>query len=236
MAVITDLYLPPDADDVARACGPRRGRVTPPGIRRCTSSVLSQMSEERWLAPAISYQIHPITDRATDWMELSGRIRLSSPLLMHRLRRASSVVFGVCTIGPKLSQQASAWFAERERLKAVILDDIGTTVLFKLGDHLEALISKQSSAMGLEASGPSSPGEEGFDVTAQAQVLELAGGSDIGVVVKGGGLLVPHKSMTSVIGLGEKMTRWSRGDTCAACSASERCPYRHGSVEGGTAA
>jgi len=236
MAVITDLDLPPDADDVARACGPRRGRVTPPGIRRCTSSVLSQMSEERWLAPAISYQIHPITDRATDWMELSGRIRLSSPLLMHRLRRASSVVFGVCTIGPKLSQQASAWFAERERLKAVILDDIGTTVLFKLGDHLEALISKQSSAMGLEASGPSSPGEEGFDVTAQAQVLELAGGSDIGVVVKGGGLLVPHKSMTSVIGLGEKMTRWSRGDTCAACSASERCPYRHGSVEGGTAA
>jgi hypothetical protein len=155
---------------------------------------------------------------------------------MHRLRRASSVVFRVCTIGPKLSQQASAWFAEGERLKAVILDDIGTTALFKLGDRLEALISKQSSAMGLEASGTSSPGEEGFAVTAQAQVLELAGGGDIGVVLTGGGVLVPHKSMTSVIGLGEQMTAWSRGDTCAACSASERCPYRHGSVEGGTAA
>ena len=194
------------------------------------------MHEEQWLAPAISYRIHPITDRAADWMELSGRIRLNAPLLMHRLRRASSLAFGVCSIGPKISQQVSDWFAGRERLKAVLLDDIGTLALFKLGDYLEALISRQSLAMGLQASGTLSPGEEGFDLTAQAEVLELAGGGDIGVLVRGGSLLVPHTSTTSVIGLGEQMTSWSRDDSCATCRAGRRCPYRHDSVEGGTRA
>ncbi len=236
MAVITDLYLPLNADDVARACEPRRERRTSPAILDCISSVLAQMHEEQWLGPAISYQVHPITDRATHWIELSGRIRLTSPLLLHRLRRASSMVFGVCSIGPKISQQATGWFAVRERLKAVVLEGIGTVALFKLGDYLGALISKQSLAMGLQASGVSSPGEEGFDLTAQADVLELAGGSDIGVLAKGGGLLVPHTSMTSVIGLGENMSAWRRGDSCAACNARERCPYRHDSVEGGTTA
>ena len=56
--------------------------------------------------------------------------------------------------------------------------------------------------------------------------MELAGGAKIGVSLTKSGILVPRKSVSMVIGIGPKMTRWTQAEVCARCSLRETCPYK----------
>ena len=161
--------------------------------------------------------------------------RLDSSLVARYLGQATHLVFGVCTLGEKLQQQMRMNFDQKKQLQAVLLDEIGTLLLYKLCDHFEEIMCQQAKVMQLQASGAFNPGDEGFDISQQGRVLELAGGRDVGVTLQGGGILVPHKSITAVVGLGRRMPVNTRAERCARCHSRDRCPHRQDIAAGAVA-
>ncbi|HXQ25068.1 MAG TPA: hypothetical protein VN822_01550 [Candidatus Acidoferrales bacterium] len=226
MGVITNLRVPLSIEDVTHAWGARRGKLASPRMLALVAELLERAETENWLQPAVSFQVWPIVEHGPGWMELSNGSRLKARLLSHYLRGASHLALGICTVGAAVENRVSEWFAASERLRAVVLDDIGSLALYRLSDQIEALLQKEAEARGLEASGVLSPGEDGFELTEQAKVAELAGGKSIGISITSTGMMIPRKSLSMVMGFGAQMPKWGRGERCARCGARERCPHR----------
>ena len=235
MTVITNLRVPLSLDGVTRAWGSRRARLASPRMLSLVTELLERVDTENWLQPAVSFRAWPVVESGPGWMELSGGSRLRASLLSHYLRGASHLALGVCTVGAAIENHVSEWFAANERLRAVVLDDIGTFALYRLSDQFETLLQKEAAVLGLEASGVLSPGEDGFELSEQAKVAELAGGESIGVSITSTGMLIPRKSLSMVMGFGALMPKWGRGERCARCGARERCPHRQQVLAGAPA-
>jgi hypothetical protein len=226
MPVITDRRLPLTVEDVTSAWGSRRARLTSARMIALLSELLARIEAEHWIQPKISFQVWPVVGGGRGWLELRGGLRISSRMLGHYLPGATHVAAGVCTIGDAVENHVSEGFAASDRLRAVMLDEIGTLVLFRLADQLEESMRAEAAQFGLEAGGVLNPGEDGFEISQQAAIVELAGGVNIGVSQTTTGMLIPRKSLSMVVGFGERMPKWSRGERCARCGARERCPHR----------
>jgi len=226
MPVITYPRLLLTVEDVTSSWGSRRARLTSARMMALLSELLARIEAEHWIQPKIGFQVWPVVGRGQEWLELRGGSRISSRTLGHYLPGAIHVAAGVCTIGDAVEKHVSEGFAASDRLRAVMLDEIATLTLFRLGDQLEESMQAEAGQHGLEASGALSPGEDGFEISQQAVVLELAGGANLGVSQTTTGMLIPRKSLSMVVGFGARMAKWSRGERCARCGARERCPHR----------
>lgn len=200
-------------------------------IRAAASALLAHAEAEQWLRPAISYALWPIAATHSDGMELAGGVRLRSVQAAHRLRGAAWLAAGVCTLGGRLERQVRASFSAGEHLQAVLLDEIGTRALFRLADDLEAQLRREARQLGFMASGVLNPGEPGFSLREQRTVMELAGAARIGVSATTEGVMSPGKTLTLIMGLGEAMPFWGRGESCARCRAQPRCTLRRAAAD-----
>ena len=226
MPVITDLRLPMTIEEVISSWGSRRTRLASARMTAMLSDLVTRIESNHWIEPKISFEVWPIVSGGPDCFELSGGLRISSHRLRHHLPGASHLAAGVCTVGGALEKQVSAWFATSDRLRAVMLDEIGTLALFRLGDRVEELMRAEAGKYGLAASGVLSPGEDGFEISQQAAVLQLARSAEIGILQRTSGMLTPRKSLSMIVGFGARMPVWTRGERCAHCGARDRCPHR----------
>lgn len=219
-------WLVPDIGDLRRHWGEQRMRLANSRVLSTVTEILARIDDERWVRPESVYRIRPVEAGGPGWLELGGRTRLRSPLAAHRMRRATRLAVGICTLGAGLDERVRETFAAGEALRAVLLDEIGSLMIYRLADRLERLIRSEARRLGLEASGVLCPGDPGFDLHEQRLLLDLAGGSSVGVSVTPGGMLTPQKSLTLVMGLGTRMPAWSHADNCARCRARNSCPHR----------
>lgn len=226
MPASMNLSVPLSVEDVTRSWGSRAARLASPRMLALVAELLKRAKTENWIQPAVSFRVWPIVEQGPGWMELGNGSRLQARLLSHHLRGASHLALGICTVGAALENRVSEWFALSERLRGVVLDEIGTLVLYRLSDQLETLLQKEAEILRLEASGVLNPGEDGFDLLEQAKIAQLAGGDRIGVSVTPTGMLIPRKSLSLVMGFGAHMQKWGRGERCARCGARDRCPHR----------
>ncbi len=232
MPASTNLSVPLSVEDVTRSWGSRSARLASPRMLGLVAELLERAETENWIQPAVSFQVWPVLQFGPGWTELSNGSRLRAQVLSLHLRKATHLALGVCTVGAAVETRVSDWFATGERLRAVVLDEIGTLVLYRLGDQLEAQMAKQAAILGLDASGVLNPGEDSFDISEQTTVVHLAGGESIGVSVTSAGMLIPRKSLSLLMGFGARMPQWSRGERCARCGARERCPHRQQTLAG----
>lgn len=226
MPVFTNLRFTLTVEEVTASWGSRQARLASPRMVTMLSELLARTEANRWIQPKISYDVWPVVSSGPTWLDLHGGSQISSRTLGHHLPGAIQLAAGVCTIGDEVENQVREAFAASDRLRAVLLDEIGTLALFRLEDQLEELMQGEAAKRGLEAGGVLSPGEDGFEISQQAAVLELAHAAEIDVSQTSSGMLMPRKSLSMVVGFGTRMPKWSRGDRCASCGARERCPHR----------
>lgn len=234
MPTISDIPIRLSLDDIRCAWGAERVRVLSLPLANSLQQLLRQIEANRWLDAAINYRVLEVTGSGPGRLEAGGAV-LDSALLARYLQQATHLVFGVCTLGEGLLRHMREFFDSKRPSQAVLLDEIGTLLLYKLGDHFEEMMCQQAKTMGLQASGAFNPGDEGFDINLQGTVLKLAGGADIGVTMQGRSILVPHKSLTAVIGLGRNMPAYTRAERCARCHSRDRCPHRQDLAAGALA-
>jgi hypothetical protein len=198
-----------------------------PRVRARLGDILARIDDEHLLQPVGSYEIWPVAQQRPGRLMLENGMVLAAPLLGHHFRRARALAAVTASIGARLGEQVSAWFAAGKYLRAVLLDEIGNFALGRLTAQLYEAVEADGRRRGLSVSSPLHPGnDDGFGLDAQPDVLALSGGEALGISLSRTGMMLPEKSRSAVLGLGRDMPRWSRAQGCARCKSRARCAHR----------
>jgi len=226
MPVIRDIPLSLKTGEVLRREGFRGHSKIRPEIKSLILELLASVENAHLLEPAVAYEIHSITEMSHGQLSLEGNLVVPGPLLPSLLPEAKELAVVVCTIGPKLEKQVTDYINGGEPLRGMLLDGIGSAAVDSLSREVCKFITGEASSRGYQASSPISPGMPGLPITEQWQLFKLVPAREIGVSLTSSGIMVPLKSASMVIGIGPKMTTWTRAEVCARCSLRKTCPYR----------
>jgi hypothetical protein len=206
-----------------------RGQGADPQIVRDSKPALLQAAE-RARAEGLAL-IHPmaittevvVKEHRHERIRLVGGMALTGPLVTHQLGGAQRVAAAVCTIGPELENTTANIFSD-DPLYALALDGLGNAAVESLAQQVCGQIAGKVKDEGLQASSPLSPGAPEWPVeVGQPQIFALLDPSKAGVRLSSGGMMIPKKSVSFVVGLGQEMSQTSM---CSICSLQNTCRYR----------
>lgn len=195
-------------------------------IRSLLPEVLSDIGNEGWIAPKSCFEIEAVERIGRGRVILDGGVTLFAPLVAHRLGRATHILFGAATIGTAMADEIRRCFTDGQNLKAVLMEEMANIALFEAANELLLAADHRASAMGLNTSGPLSPGDfEGFGLDQQGKVISLARADRLDITLTRAGQMHPVHSVSVIIGIGKKMRKWTRIDDCKACRSRDRCSH-----------
>ena len=139
----------------------------------------------------------------------------------------TALVAGLVTIGHHLEQQVTSYLERDLSFKALVLDAAGSAAVEEAADRLGAFIvqdddnpTKSTQQCRL------SPGYGRFPLEAQKQLFRMLPHQSIGVHLTKEFMMVPQKSISFVLLLGEKEVKTPAGlSGCRHCGMT-RCRYR----------
>jgi len=150
------------------------------------------------------------------------------------LPNTGGVVIAVVSIGEGIEH-----IAERERslgrlALAMIFDAFGSAAVEAAADVVESDMASVAAARGVRCSRRFSPGYGGWEVAEQRWILEALRAREIGVTLTEGCMMIPRKSVTFAVTVGENPIEMRDDNICASCGAvdcrwrdtPERCPVR----------
>lgn len=202
-----------------------RGLVRPRTIE-LLQTIINDLERSSHLRPEIAYNIVPVTQVKDGCLYLANHKILPVPLTTHKLRHISHLLVGVCTLGDQVGPAISQLFRNKKRLAAVLMEELANHALFKLSGMLELLADQDAKEIGLTASSRLNPGDNGFDLSLQSAIVEMAGASRIKVDVNVLQMMSPQHSISVIFGLGKNMPKWNKAQSCKSCRAYDRCRYR----------
>jgi len=226
MPVIRDIPLGLKTREVLRRQGLGGGAKIRPEIKILIQELLASVKKARLLEPAVAYEYYTVSSMKGSQISLDGDKAIRGPLLPAIFPEAKELAVLLCTIGPRLEKQVTDYSKSGETMRGMILDGIGSTAVDMVTPEVLRRLASEVSSRGYEISSPVNPGMPGFPLTEQWNLLGLVNADEIGVRLTASGVLVPRKSVSMVIGIGPKMTRWTEAEVCARCSLKESCHYK----------
>jgi len=226
MLVIRDISLNLKTREVLRRQGLGKGAKVRPEIKILIRQLLASLKKARLLEPVVAYEYYMVSSINGSQISLEGDKAIQGPLLPAIFPEAKELAVLLCTIGPRLEKQVTDYSKSGKTMRGMILDGIGSTAVDMLALEVLRRLASEVSSRGYEISSPVNPGMPGFPLTEQWNLLGLVNADEIGVGLTASGVLVPRKSISMVIGIGPKMTRWTQAEVCARCSLRESCHYK----------
>jgi hypothetical protein len=192
---VSDLPCDPRGTAVLRLLGYRQGR-TP--VSPETEKLLERVFQRgpTLAEPKAVWAVAPFDERSSS-SEHPGRSRV--------LSGAAEVAVAVCTIGPRLEQEAADLSRRGELALASIMDAWGSEAVETLAQSLQRRIKRQLAEH--DAGNRLSPGYRGWPVEDQAWLFRLVPADRIGVSLTPGFMMVPRKSISFVMKLRAKEER-----------------------------
>jgi hypothetical protein len=224
MELSTDFDLAISVDDILHGEGadPVTVRAKKPAMLKAANLALDEGFSK--LHPAVILYQSKVVEHRHEKILLQDGKELAGSLLARHLAGAEQVSVVLTTIGLELEVLVSSKMAS-DPLLAMALDGLGNAAVEILGEQVCLRIGKQAETVGLTASTPLSPGEPEWPVEiGHPQIFSLLDSSRVGISLTSGGMMIPKKSISFVVGIGPDM---SRDDFCELCSFNERCRYRH---------
>jgi hypothetical protein len=214
-----DIKIEVDKDEIYRRLGYEREQRLRPGIPSLVDSQIHEAYE--FIEPAAYYTIKPITSVGVSKISVAGMLFISRKLAQVLSNCSQAVIF-VVTIGEALEKEIARLMSEGLILKASVLDAVGSVAVEKVADWLENMIRDIAAANGDKVGWRYSPGYCDWDITQQKELFRGLDGKPIGVNLSDTCLMVPRKSISGIIGMGESC------DTFSACHFCKRrnCPNR----------
>ena len=115
--------------------------------------------------------------------------------------------------------------------KAVVMQAAAAAMVEAYCNELNAGWKKEYLEKDLYLRPRFSPGYGDFPLSAQKEILDgLEAGKRIGITLTEGGLMMPSKSVTAVIGI-SPVKGFCRTEGCEACEKKD-CPYRRSLGQG----
>jgi hypothetical protein len=139
------------------------------------------------------------------------------------LKEATSAAFFLCTAGEVFTKQYMSYSERKDYLEAYVLDSIGSLTVENAMDKIQQSLSEKCEAKGLHVSNRYSPGYCNWPLTEQKDLFRLVEGNNTHIQLSESCLMYPTKSVSGIIGIGEKVKRREYG--CKICT-NANCIYR----------
>jgi hypothetical protein len=221
--IMSQWHIPLDVDRILLAQGadPQSIRVRSPRLHQIAEQALVEAIP--LLQPQVYLKRLKVLDRDAQELILDDGV-LAGALIGERLSTASGIAALLCTIGPELEKHASELMPQHAML-ALALDGAGSAAVEILANAACSSIEKQARSENLHTSIPLFPGMQGWPVEeGQDQLFRLWDGEILDIVLTPSFMMVPRKSLSMVIGLGN--IPFQRGSSCDLCSSAQICRYR----------
>ena len=226
MSLIRDVELNIPMEAVLRRLGRGEGFSPKPEMRVILDELIGSLGDLHLLEPAIVHEFHMISRVSYKGVVLENGIVLNGSLFNSILKSAREIAAVVCTIGHRLEERVAYFSAEKDPLRALLLDGIGSAAIDSLVQKVCDVMSHEASSLGYQASSRISPGIPGFPISEQRKVFQLVPGEQIGVHLSSSLLMIPRKSVSTIIGLGPDMPTWTEAERCNRCNLNKSCLYR----------
>lgn len=150
-------------------------------------------------------------------------LRLEGRLARRALAESGQAALLVCTLGARFDSLCRAW-EKRDMARAALLDACGSTLVEAGCEQAEAEI--RARLPGKYLTDRFSPGYGDLPLALQPELLRATDAARrLGVTVTASNMLIPVKTVTTVIGVSERpQPALIRG--CAACALAENCAHR----------
>jgi hypothetical protein len=228
VTIVRDIHLDLEKRQILRGEGIRQQSSVRSEIITLIDELLVIIDGEHLLEPVCAYQIYPISSADHNALSPAENMVLHNPLLTSALSDTKELVTVVCTVGHKLEKKVTEYLGGSEPLRGLLLDGIGNAAVGSLTREVCKLIKDVAALRDCQAGSPCSPGMPGFPITEQWSLFQLVPAGEIGIRLTDAGLMAPRKSVSMVIGLGQKVKTWEPADICARCNLSGTCHYRSG--------
>jgi hypothetical protein len=224
MEILKDFDLSLTVDDVLRGEGadPEVVRIKRPALVKTAMIALERGSAK--LHPVAKLRRMKVSEHRHEFILLQGGIKIANPMVARHLAGAEDIVLAICTIGLELENYSSSLIKD-EPLLALAIDGLGNAAIERISQDICGQLGDEVKEKGLNTSVPISPGLPEWPVEAgQPQIFTLLDPSQIGITLSSGGMMIPKKSISFMLGIGHGM---AQTDLCELCSLRERCYYRH---------
>lgn len=144
------------------------------------------------------------------------------------LKNCSEIVIFAATLGTAADTLIQKW-KYIDLTRALVLDACATAIIEEYCDKIERDVCEKAYESGLMASRRISPGYGDFKLESGAKILfMLKGDRTIGLTCTDSHIMLPRKSVTAVIGLGQGLSREQAGKKCENCNMRSTCNYGEG--------
>lgn len=225
MPVVRGFMLSLEMDCVSRGQGIDPAKLkTNPRILQHTKEMIEEARS--LLAPALVYELYPVREVGDDRLVLANRCALHSGAMSCLLASTQELVVLAFTIGPDLERKVSSYLAQGDSIRGFVLDGVGTAAVEELAQQVHHLIEEIAARRGTKASLSLYPGVGDWDVTEQKVLFDLVMAEEIGVQLTNSCSMVPLKSESVIIGLGDEVVTEAEDSVCNHCPEGDTCPYR----------
>jgi hypothetical protein len=194
--------------------------------RKPTQRILSMIWDyarhiNRFVDRSYSYVIKEIDKVEESLVVIDGGIEFESTVVASLLEQCSKVGLFVVTIGGRLEDMARRLADEGLVLHAHILDAIGSDAVEQCADLVQHMIRRKASEQGLFTSRRFSPGYCDWEIGQQREFFHAMTGKACGVRLTESGLMVPQKSISGIIGIGDSPYNVTQYNPCLTCSKKD---------------
>lgn len=141
------------------------------------------------------------------------------------LKDLDAAVLCLVTIGDGVEKAMDAYGRAGEIGKALIMNVFGSAAAEAAADAANDFIRNDVAREGLRCSRRFSPGYGGWDVAEQRWILSALEGDALGVTLTEGCMMVPRKSITFAVNVGENPMEMREDNACDGCELIN-CSYR----------
>jgi hypothetical protein len=225
MPILGDIPIALTAEEVIAS--QRRGRSLPTLLKDAAEAIT--LGQALWQPQAV-YDWFDVRAVSEQRVHVSSATEPDAEVVLHvgpkadLLDPAVQVLVTVCSIGPALEQRVHELQAAGESLKSFLLDSAGVLALGAASETLRCLAEEVAEERGWGVSPALSPGSlVGWSLRGQRELCALLPLEEIGVRLNEQCVLVPHKSASTVIGLGPGYDSAHVGSVCKYCALAETC-------------
>ena len=156
-------------------------------------------------------------------IEINNTIFNIGKIIYGQIKRSDSAALFICTAGGEIGNRSRRAMKERDLLEGFIYDVIGSEAVEKVADLMQDEMENNSAASGKDITNRFSPGYCGWNVAEQHKLFGLLPDNYCGIQLMESALMNPIKSISGIIGIGEKVKRLPY--TCSLCDMKD-CIYR----------
>lgn len=167
-----------------------------------TATILKEVSQ--WLRPRFSYFV---VNKQPDF-EMGN-------IILRQLRGSEAFALFICTSGLEFEAYQQRLKEQGDMVRVFIADALGSVIAEKCADQMEKALQESIDKLGWMHTNRFSPGYCGWHVSQQQLLFPLFQGHTCGVKLTDSSLMIPIKSVSGIIGLGEKVRKLEY--TCGLC-------------------